>query len=205
MDTGDDAQGGEIVRMKLLVSIFSFGLIILILQGCSTLVTERTAKTYKKRVQNDMYIILTGEQNRELENLTTDDDINRFLDKFWEGKGIKAKNEYMKRLEYANQHFPDKYGWGRSDRKRIYITYGPPLTIDKTNFTDIPIDVITKVKSLEVWYYWHPGKGESSNILCPGETKGEMKFVFADMNGSGFYKIIDSSEDPGDIDSRIFN
>ena len=92
---------------------------------------------------------------------------------------------------------------GQADRKRIYIKYGPPLNIDRTNFADIPLGSLAKIKSIEVWYYGRPGNNNSLPTLFTNDSKGEMKFVFADMIGSGFYKIIDSSEDPGDIDSRI--
>jgi GWxTD domain-containing protein len=191
------------MRVKLYAGIFSLILIIILFQGCSYILAEREIP-YKDKVQNDMYIIMTSEQYNELENQKSDNDINNFIAKFWKDKDTELKDEYIKRLKYANQHFPDKYGWGRSARKRIYITYGPPLDIDKTNFADIPIDKLAKVKSIEVWYYLRPGKNNSLKTAFTEVSKGEMKFVFADMIGSGVYDIIDSTEDPDDIDSRIF-
>jgi len=192
------------MKVKYYAGFFSIILLIIFFQGCSTLSTEKTIP-YKNKVQNDMYIILTSEEYKELGNLKTDNDINNFIDKFWNEKDKAVREEYIKRLKYANLHFPDKYGWGRSDRKRIYVTYGSPLKIDKTNFADLPLDVVTKAKSIEVWYYGVPGKNNSLKTEFTDVSKGEMKFVFADMIGSGIYKIIDSSENPGDIDSRVFD
>jgi GWxTD domain-containing protein len=192
------------MQVKICAGIFCIILITIFSVGCSTLSVEKTAVTYKQHVQNDMYIILTSDEYSELGNCTTDNEINIFLDNFWKAKGNELKNEYMKRVEYANLHYPDRYGWGRSDRKRIYITYGPPIDIDKTNFADISIGQVAKVKSIEIWHYWRPGKNNSFRTQFADVSIGEMKFVFADMIGSGVYEIIDSSEDPGDIDSRIF-
>ncbi|MDR3667430.1 MAG: GWxTD domain-containing protein [Ignavibacteriaceae bacterium] len=191
------------MRLLIYVNIFSISLITIISQGCSSRLLEQSS-SHKALVQNDMYLILTDEQYKELGSLTTDNEINNYVDNFWKEKDIELKNEYTNRLKYANLHFPDLYGWGRSDRKRIYLTYGPPTSIDRTNFADLPLDVITKARSIEIWYYSCPGKNNSLNTLFTDVSKGEMKFVFADMTGSGFYKIIDSSENPGDIDSRIF-
>jgi GWxTD domain-containing protein len=193
------------MRVKFYAGIFCLFLIIIFFQGCSASFVEKRTISYKQHVQNDMYIILTSEQYGELENLTTDNEIDIFIDKFWKEKGIESKNEYTNRVKYANLHFPDQYGWGRSDRKRIYIKYGPPLDINRTNFADISLGSLAKIKSIEVWYYERPGKNNSLPTMFTNDSKGEMKFVFADMVGSGYYKIIDSSEDLGDIDSRIIN
>jgi GWxTD domain-containing protein len=192
------------MRVKFFACIICISMLDM-LAGCSASLAEKTEISYKQHVENDMYIVLTNEQYRELDKQTTDNDINIFIDKFWKEKGTELRNEYNKRVKYANLHFPDQYGWGRSDRKRICIKYGPPLNIDRTNFADIALGSLAKIKSIEVWYYGRPGKNNSMKTIFTNVSKGEMKFVFADMIGSGFYKIIDSTEDPGDIDSRIIN
>jgi GWxTD domain-containing protein len=193
------------MRIKFFAGIFCIVLFTILCQGCSASFMEKRAMSYKQHVENDMYMVLTSDQYSELDNQTTDNDINIFVDRFWKEQGTELRNEYNKRVKYANLHFPDQYGWGRSDRKRIYIKYGPPLEINRTNFADIALGSLAKIKSVEVWYYGHPGKNNSMPTKFTQDSKGEMKFVFADMIGSGFYKIVDSTEDPGDIDSRIFN
>ena len=63
--------------------------------------------------------------------------------------------------------------------------------------------IITLVKSIEVWHYGQPGSNNSLKTWFNEEDKGEMKFIFTDEIGSGFFKILDTSENPGEIDSRI--
>ncbi len=81
-------------------------------------------KTLKETTLDDMYPILSESQIDTVKSLTGDEQIARFLEHFWQevdtlsgfrGKLIKA--EYLKRLEYANTHFPDHWGWGRFGSK----------------------------------------------------------------------------------------
>ncbi|MEJ2052510.1 MAG: GWxTD domain-containing protein [Calditrichaceae bacterium] len=171
-------------------------LIMLITIGCSSI-----PKTLKEKTLDDMYLILSEKQYKKLDSLNNEDDINKFLDDFWKNlelefgnNGIELRKEYLRRLSYANKHYPDRMGWGRSDRKRIYLIYGPPAYIDRSLFTNIPIGDLSIINELEIWEYMKPGKYDS-----------EMKFIFADFDGVGIYKIIYSSEDYGDTDMRVLN
>jgi GWxTD domain-containing protein len=180
-------------------------LIIVVSQGCSILLSDKTFST-KDRILNDMYPILSTDQFNDLANLNSDDEIKNFIQNFWNENttnGNVTKEEYIRRLEYANHHFADKYGWGRSDRKRIYLIYGPPVDIDRNDYADIPLTVFARIKAIEIWHYGCPGKNSAIKTIFDENSAGEMKFIFADMIGSGNYKILYSSENPGDIDSRI--
>jgi GWxTD domain-containing protein len=193
------------MQLKSNAGLLSLILLIFLFQGCSSFFAEKTFSS-KEKILNDMFPVLSNEQFRELESLNTNNDRNTFIGHFWseiDSTGNDMKNEYLKRLKYTDQHFPDKYGWGRSDRKRIYLVYGPPLYIDRNNFADIPLDNFAKVKAIEVWHYGRPGKNNSIKTIFEDITGGEMKFIFADLIGSGNYVILYSSENPGDIDSRI--
>jgi hypothetical protein len=58
---------------------------------------------------------------------------------------------------------------------------------------------------MEVWHYNRAGKNSSLPTILDNISKGEMKFIFGDITGSGHYQILDSSEDPADIDIRMRN
>jgi len=186
-------------KMHLLI-IF---LAAIICSGCSV-----APKTFKTTTLDDMYPILTSEQYTKLNSLTSDEEVNSFLDNFWHDKdstsGFKEnlyKTEYLKRLEYANANFPDRKGWGRSDRKKIYLIYGPPKSIERKDYTNDQLGKWATIKSVEIWSYMTPGK---DNSLPSYGDSSEKKFIFADMIGSGNYTILYSSEDGGDIDVRMF-
>jgi len=190
----------QVLRLVLL------SIAILELSGCSG-----TPKTVKETSLDDMYPVLTEDEYDALSSIESDEEINQFLDYFWWQKdsiagsmGNELRNEYLQRLEYANDHFPDRRGWGRSDRKRIYLVYGPPRTIDRYEFTGIKLGRLSTIKSLEIWSYFVPGKNTSLPSAADYVEKGEMRFVFGDLTGSGFYQILFSSEDGEDIDVRMF-
>ncbi len=79
----------------------------------------------------------------------------------------ELKDEYYKRVRYANHNFS---GYGRpgylSDFGRIYITYGKPEEIERHPFE---IDS----RPYEIWYYY----------------RYHRKFVFVDRNGFGYYEL----------------
>ncbi len=156
-----------------------------------------------------MYPILTEKQYSTLQSLGDDTAITQFLDKFWEAmdstSGVESgesKSVYGQRLEYANTHFPDRRGWGRSDRKRIYLRYGPPTFVDHYDYTDNPLGELSTIKAYEIWLYMTPGRDDALPSYGDDVYPGEKKFIFVDLTGFGFYTIFYSSEDAGDIDVR---
>jgi GWxTD domain-containing protein len=161
-------------------------------------------KSFKESALDDMYPILTSEQYDKLKSLDTDEEISLFLSRFWQGNN-EFKTEYGQRLEYANTHFPDRRGWGRSDRKRIYLIYGPPKCIDRIEHIAVKLGTFAKIKSMEIWSYMVPGKEDSFASYGDDIDKGERRFIFGDEVGSGFYKLMYSSEDCSDIDPRLFS
>ena len=168
-------------------------------------------KGLKEKTLDDQYLILSEKEYDEIKSCENEDKLKLLVNKFWINKkeedAEKKENiflEYSKRLEYANKNFPDKKGWGRSERKRIYLLYGEPAYIEKQEFVDELISRFAVIKSMEVWYYMRPRK---SMIMQSGGdefAKGEMKFIFADMTGSGEYELIYSTEEASDIDARLY-
>jgi GWxTD domain-containing protein len=181
--------------------------VVIAFPGCSIV-----PKSFKETTLDDMYPILTDEQYQEMKTLNSDEELTNFLDTYWHNLDSTSctseneyKTEYVRRLKYANEHFPDSRGWGRSDRKRIYLVYGPPDYIERYASTENRIGAFSRMKSIEIWLYMSPGKNNSFPSQGNNFDKGEKKFLFADVTGVGIYKILYSSEDNGDIDIRMFN
>ena len=79
----------------------------------------------------------------------------------------ELKDEYLARIAYAEEKFRHgDLGW-RSDRGRIYVTYGPPDEIDSHPFE-------AETRAYEVWFYY------SRNL----------KFIFIDRYGFGRYELL---------------
>lgn len=184
----------------------------LFFMACAYMIEGCTAVplSFKEQTLSDMYLILTPSQYDSLATLKTDEEIHRFLETYWNemdssnGTGDEIfKNEFLKRVQYANDHYPDVRGWGHSDRKRIYVQYGPPADIEYYQSTDIPLGSLTIITSFEIWSYNAPGNLNSFPSYEDSYLKGMKKFIFCDITGTGVYQLLYSTEDGGDIDLRL--
>ncbi|GJQ61385.1 MAG: hypothetical protein SCALA702_04380 [Melioribacteraceae bacterium] len=187
--------------------IFIVIVVITLISACGT-----TPKTFKEQTLDNIYPLLSEDEYNDLKSLNSDAEIKSFVEEFWSHMDPdtttsvnELEEEYTKRLEYANRKYKDRRGWGRSDRKRIYLIYGEPDYIDREEFTDQKVGMFSSVKALEVWYYNNPPKLFVAGSRLDKTFTGEQSFIFADMNGMGVYKLLTSTEDLQDIDSRLLN
>lgn len=104
------------------------------------------------------------------ESLTSLQSKRRFLSQFWKRRDSvpgtvenEYRQEYLKRVEYANSRFrtANKEGW-QTDRGRVYIVYGPADEYERHDSGPV-------TKPYEIWYY--------------NELQGGVHFVFADLFG----------------------
>ena len=88
---------------------------------------ERASSPYEKWLTQDVAYIIRDEERAAFRALRTDEEREHFIEQFWERRGVAMKEEHYRRIAYANQQFggADLAGW-KTDRGRIYITYGPP-------------------------------------------------------------------------------
>ncbi len=92
---------------------------------------------YKKWLNEDVSYIITQEERDAFKKLQTDDEREQFIEQFWlrrdptpDTPENEFKEEHYRRIAYANQHFASRIPGWKTDRGRIYITYGPPDEID---------------------------------------------------------------------------
>ena len=93
---------------------------------------KEVGSTYKKWLDEDVVYIITDEEKQTFKQLSNDEERDNFIENFWYRRNPNPdsleneyKEEHYRRIAYANEHFAaGKPGW-RSDRGRIYITYGP--------------------------------------------------------------------------------
>lgn len=138
-------------------------------QSSQTALTE----SYTRWVGEDVAYIITTDEKRAFLMLKTNEERELFIAEFWQRRDPNpstSDNEYRaehySRIAYANQRFTfnDTAGW-RTDRGRIYITYGKP-------------DEVQKSSSQEVWIY---------NVL-PGRGR-DVKVEFLDKSGTGDFRL----------------
>ncbi len=85
--------------------------------------------------------------------------------------------EYYERVSYVNEHFDGwQPGW-ETDRGMIYILFGPPDEIQRTNSS-------TSNSSL-----WNDGTSINSLYQIWSYYSISKQFVFRDQNGFGDYRL----------------
>jgi GWxTD domain-containing protein len=88
---------------------------------------------YKKWISEEVPYIITDEERSSFKKLSTDEEREQFIETFWERRNPSPgspenefKEEYYRRIAYANEHYASGIPGWKSDRGRIYIMYGPP-------------------------------------------------------------------------------
>ncbi len=132
-----------------------------------------------KLFEQSRYVATTEEikQYQKLKGLETK---RKAVYDFWTSRDVnrnapvnQTKQEYFRRVVYANNQYKSgqRVGW-KTDRGRVYITYGPPDDVERhANEID--------VKPYEIWFY--------HNI------QGGVQFVFGDRTGFSDYVLLHST------------
>ena len=120
-----------------------------------------------------MRYILSNEERKDIKNRLKDDKEQLFYilwkerDPTPETEYNELMEEYFQRVEYVNEHFSGwQPGW-ETDRGMIYILFGPPDEIQRSNPTSMSNAVY------QIWSYFNISK----------------QFVFRDQNGFGDYRL----------------
>ena len=151
---------------------------------------EEQQDYYKKWQAEDVIYILTDEEKDLFNKLTNDDERDAFIEQFWRRRDPdpntsinEFKEEHYRRIAYANEHFTSGVEGWVTDRGRIYITFGPPNTIEdhqggryRRRYEEGGL--YTAVYAFQRWFYTYiPGIGDGVEI------------EFVDASKTGEYKI----------------
>jgi GWxTD domain-containing protein len=87
---------------------------------------------YKKWLNEDVTYIITDEEKAAFKRFATDEERQQFVEQFWlrrdptpDTEENEFKEEHYRRIAYANEHYASGIPGWKTDRGRIYITFGP--------------------------------------------------------------------------------
>ena len=152
---------------------------------------------YKKWLDEDVLYIITDDERKAFKALKTDEERDQFIEQFWlrrDPDPDTPENEYIdqyyERIQYANEKFTSGIPGWRTDRGRIYVTFGKPDeieshpsggTYDRPSYEG---GGSTTTYPFETWWYRYI-EGIGSDV--------EIEFV--DPSGSGEYRIARSPDE----------
>lgn len=98
---------------------------------------ELEGGAYKHWIDEEVPYIITDQERAAWKKLSTDAEREQFIEAFWERRNPNPqsgenefKEEYYRRIAYANEHYASGIPGWRTDRGRIYIMYGPPDEVE---------------------------------------------------------------------------
>lgn len=154
-------------------------------------------KVYQKWLEEDVKYIITNEERAAFKKLQTDEEREEFIEQFWlrrdpdpDTTENEYREEYYRRIAYTNEHYASGIPGWKTDRGRIYITFGPPDSVE-AHPAGGPYERpyyegggSTSTFPFEIWFYRYL-EGVGSGI--------EIEFV--DPTGSGEYRIAQSPDE----------
>jgi GWxTD domain-containing protein len=157
---------------------------------------------YQRWLSEEVPYIITDEERSAFKKLSTDEEREAFIEQFWERRNPnpgspenKFKEEYYRRIAYANEHYAGGIPGWKTDRGRIYIVYGPPDEIDAFLHGSASHNF---AKPTQIWRYRHIQEyAPPKQVIVQGRTELKaqttdrlnvtMKFV--DVCSCGDYRL----------------
>ncbi len=88
---------------------------------------------YRKWLNEDVVYIISDEERAAFKRFTTDEEKENFIEQFWlrrdptpDTAENEFKEEHYRRIAYTNERYASGIPGWKTDRGRIYITFGPP-------------------------------------------------------------------------------
>ncbi len=145
---------------------------------------------YKKWLNAEVFWIITQQERKQFQELKTDDERDKFIEQFWLKRDPtpgtpenEYKEEFYRRVAYANETFGSKIPGWKTDRGMIYIKYGAPDEIEKGGGT-------TTTYPFEKWRYRYI-EGIGNDVVIE----------FVDPAGNGEYHM---TGDPAEKDKLLY-
>ncbi len=129
----------------------------------------------EKQFYETAQLIMTKEEKEIFTHLPDVKSREEFIKEFWDKRDPdpdteknEFKEEFFRRIEYANEHFKEGIPGWKTDRGRVYIYLGEPDKIEEYPFVDYP-----GLRGYIIWIYY--------------DLRVAVEFV--DAEGNGLYKM----------------
>ena len=166
-------------------------------------VKPEVKKAYKDWLEKDVAYIITDEERKAFKKLATDDEREHFIEEFWRRRDPdpdtdenEFREEYYERIAYANEHYASGIPGWKTDRGRIYITFGKPDEIETHpaggtyQRESYEGGGSTSTYPFERWFYRYIANVGSG-----------VEIEFVDPTGSGEYRI---AKNPDEKDALLY-
>jgi GWxTD domain-containing protein len=155
-------------------------------------------KNYRFWLTEDASYIITPEEHCGFLHLGSEEDRDRFIEQFWyrrtsdhESLENDFQEEHYRRIVFANEKFgTDVPGW-KTDRGRLYISFGPPDIIE-SHPKDTQEGHDSRAYPREKWHYRY------IEDLGPN-----IDFEFLDTTGSGDYRLTTPLEERAKLVGKL--
>jgi GWxTD domain-containing protein len=158
---------------------------------------------FKKWMKEDVRYILTEDEKKTFVRLTTDEERENFIEQFWLRRDPtpdtienEYREEHYRRIAWSNERYASGIPGWRTDRGRIYITFGPPDEVESHpsgGSYQRPYEEgggFTSTYPFEIWRYrWLEGVGQ------------EVLIEFVDPTMTGEYRM---TLDPAEKDALLY-
>ena len=157
---------------------------------------------YRQWLTEDVTYIISPDERNAFLQLDTNEEREQFIEQFWLRRSSNPdlpendfKEEHYRRIAYANEHYASGIPGWKTDRGRMYITWGPADEVEShpTGGTyDRPMEEgggSTTTYPWETWR-WRYLEGIGENIILE----------FVDPSGSGEYHM---TMDPSEKDALL--
>src|SRR5688572_15648192 len=152
---------------------------------------------YKKWLNEDVVYIITEDEKKVFKALSNEEERESFIEQFWLRRDSdprtadnEFKEEHYSRIVYANERFASGIPGWKTDRGRIYITFGKPAEIESHpsggsyNREIYEGGGTTSTFPFERWRYRHiDGVGD------------DVEIEFVDKSMSGEYRMAMSPDE----------
>lgn len=157
---------------------------------------------YRRWLDEDVGYIITNEERTAFKRMSTAEEQESFIEQFWlrrdptpDTAENEFKEEHYRRIAYANERFASGIPGWKTDRGRIYITYGPADEIESHpsgGTYNRPFEEgggTTSTYPFEIWRYrWIEGVGT------------DVLIEFVDPTMTGEYRM---TMDPSEKDALL--
>ncbi|HKC66527.1 MAG TPA: GWxTD domain-containing protein [Pyrinomonadaceae bacterium] len=163
---------------------------------------DEIPKVCKEWPDKDVAYIITPQERAAYKKLRTNEERENFIELFWRRRDPdpdtdenEFREEYYERIAYANEHYTSGIPGWKTDRGRIYITWGKPDEIESHpsggsyERPSYEGGGNTSTYPFEIWFYRY----------LPGVGSG-IEIEFVDPTGSGEYHI---ARDPNEKDALL--